>query len=173
MAYFLCLLKAPQTTSLYQVQTYTYYLEEIISSQYYPENPKLLSFDAALLSKNHNRFPELGLTICAGRDGLLALPIITICTVLALFSPVITTATFEAEFITGRVKVILSGGGFGESVRKVTHSFFSPRASWPGKREATCPSGPIPRRIRSNFGQSLMLETPTVRVLTSCLITNS
>lgn len=132
------------------------------------------SSEAAALSRNHTNLPEVGLTICAGSDeqSVPAL-FITDLTAPALVSPDTTTATLDAELITGKVNVILSGGGFGESVRKVTHSSFSLSASWSGNSEATWPWGPIPRRTRSNLGQSLISDTSIMRVRTSCRIVNS
>ena len=44
----------------------------------------------------------------------------------------------------GKVKVILCGGGLGESEMNVMSLLFSSKSGCPGKREAVCPSGPIP-----------------------------
>lgn len=70
--------------------------------------------------------------------------------------------------MTGNVKVILSGGGFGESVMEVTHLWLSLQRPCPGNRDATWPSGPIPRSMRSNLGKPVDLDTRRILVLTKC-----
>nr|GMC58180.1 hypothetical protein Iba_chr02aCG12710 [Ipomoea batatas] len=87
----------------------------------------------------------------------------------ALDAPGTTRAMFAEELITGNVKVILSGGGFGESLMNATHFSFSWRRGFPGNREATCPSGPIPKSIRSNCGNPLASDVLTIFRSTKCL----
>ena len=78
------------------------------------------SFEAASLSKNHTNFPIAGWTILTGIKGPSG-PTSSIakCTDSALLSPVTTTATLDAELMTGKVNVILSGGELGKEVVSV------------------------------------------------------
>nr|GLL20013.1 unknown [Ipomoea trifida] len=87
----------------------------------------------------------------------------------ALDAPGTTRAIFAEELMTGNVKVILSGGGFGESLMNATHFSFSWRRGCPGNSEATCPSGPIPKSIRSNCGNPLASDVLTIFRSTKCL----
>lgn len=59
---------------------------------------------------------------------------------------------FFALLITGKVRVILDGGGLGESVMGATQRAVSFRSLCPGNKEHVCPSGPIPNRSMSNLG---------------------
>jgi len=80
----------------------------------YSENLNLSSLDPACLSINQIRFPLLGWTSLAGRDRELSgkgKSSIAKWIALALDSPVATTTTLAAELMTGKVNVILSGGG--------------------------------------------------------------
>lgn len=52
--------------------------------------------------------------------------------------------TKRALLITGSVRVILLGGGFGESSRYAITSLFSDKSRWWGNNDAVWPSGPIP-----------------------------
>ena len=83
----------------------------------------------------------------------------------ALEPPAATTATQRAAFRTGRVRVMRLGGGLGESVIEATHAVDSNRSGWEGKREATWPSGPMPRRMRSKegYGEPAWSEQQTTR----------
>lgn len=87
---------------------------------------QIYSFAAASLSKNHVSSSSAA-TSEQGRGGELGVfPVPNADLVVSASSaPVITIAISEAELITGNVKVILGGGGLGESVMKVTHRFFS------------------------------------------------
>ena len=126
------------------------------------------SFDAAALSANQVSSPSSSVIIWTGSNSdELFSPPKACCTTPALPDPVATSAMFAEELITGKVKVILSGGGFGESLMKVIQWSFSLRRGCPGKREATWPSGPIPNSIRSNFGNPEATDCRTP-VLTSC-----
>ena len=49
----------------------------------------------------------------------------------------------------GIVNEMRSEGGFGESVTPITLREVESKLGCPGKIEATCPSGPIPRKVRS------------------------
>ena len=72
------------------------------------------SLDPAGLSINHTRFLLLGWTRRAGRDKELSCngkSSIAKWIALALDAPVATIATLAAELTTGKVNVILSGGG--------------------------------------------------------------
>jgi len=103
-----------------------------------------------LCPKNHLN-PTSGETVCTGNiSEFLPFPTAD-CSTSALPAPHTTSAIYEEELITGKVKVLLFGGGFGESVMWVTHFWFSLRSECPGKREATCPSGPMLISIRSNL----------------------
>ena len=48
--------------------------------------------------------------------------------------------------------MILPGGGLGESTIGAIQRSSSLSNAWPGKSDAVCPSGPIPRRIKSKMG---------------------
>ena len=126
------------------------------------------SFEAASLSKNHFNSPS-GETIWTGNTSEFWLFPNAVCTTLALPAPHTTRAICEDELMTGNVNVILPGGGFGESVMWVTHFWFSLRSGWPGNREATCPSGPMPTSMRSNFGNPLTEDLFITPVWTKCL----
>ena len=60
-----------------------------------------------------------------------------------------------------------AGGGFGESVRYVTHESDSFKREWEGKSDAVCPSGPVPRQMRSNDG-SLMVDAGANILISVC-----
>lgn len=125
------------------------------------------SFEAASLSKNQVSSPS-GETIWTGNLSELWEPPSAVCTTGALPAPATTSAIWADELITGKVKVILSGGGLGESLIKVTHFSFSFTSGCPGNKEATCPSGPIPRSIRSNLGNPVLSDDFRTSVLTRC-----
>jgi hypothetical protein len=64
--------------------------------------------------------------------------------------------TSRAAFSTGKVSVMRFGGGLGESVIEATCFPCSSSRGWPGKREAVCPSGPMPSRMASKCTGSLL-----------------
>ena len=131
-------------------------------------NSHSYSFEAAAVSKNQANSPS-GETIATGSFSEFWLFPKAFCTAPALLAPFTTRAIYADELITGKVRVILSGGGFGESLMKVTHFSFSLTRGWPGNKEATCPSGPIPSSWRSNFGNPLAADISTTLLLTKCL----
>lgn len=90
------------------------------------QSAQIYSFEAASLSKNHVSSPSAETSVQGrgGEPGVCPVPN-AILVVSAKSAPVITIAISEDELITGNVKVILGGGGLGESVMKVTHRFFS------------------------------------------------
>ena len=64
-----------------------------------------------------------------------------------------TNSTSAAAFSAGRVRVILADGGLGESDMGATHESSSCKRGWSGKREAVCPSGPMPSTAASSRGK--------------------
>jgi hypothetical protein len=71
----------------------------------------------------------------------------------ALPAPLAMKAKWCAAFSTGIVRVIRRGGDFGEQFKWATQTEGSCRSRWPGKSEQVCPSGPRPRKSRSNMGK--------------------
>src|SRR2546426_535980 len=71
----------------------------------------------------------------------------------ALSLPVTRTAMCRAAAMTGGVIVIRRGGGFGLSTTTTRRSC-SVRAGEPGKREAVCPSAPMPSTSTSSAAGS-------------------
>jgi hypothetical protein len=59
----------------------------------------------------------------------------------------------SAWLSTGKVKVILAGGGLGELVMGATHTDVSSSRLCSGNREQVCPSGPTPSSSKSNLGK--------------------
>jgi len=68
--------------------------------------------------------------------------------------PVAINAQYLALLRIGNVKVILFGGGFGESEIGATHTDVSSHNLCPGNNEHVCPSGPTPNINASNRGKS-------------------
>nr|ACN30969.1 unknown [Zea mays] len=127
------------------------------------------SKDTAALSVNQVNSPSCSTAISTGsRSDEVCLSESAFCTAAAFPAPVTTIATYADELITGNVNVILSGGGFGESLMYVTHLSFSLTRGWPGKRDAMWPSGPIPRSWRSNLGNPVAADIEITPFLTSC-----
>lgn len=68
--------------------------------------------------------------------------------------PVAIKAQYLALFKIGNVKVILFGGGLGESEMGATHTDVSSHSLCPGNKEHVCPSGPTPNINASKRGKS-------------------
>ena len=101
-------------------------------------------------SKNHLT-GVAGLTIPAGI--LSSSSTTRLFTRSALPAPVAIKITCLAALHTGRVTVILLGGGFGEFSIGTTHDgpLYS-KSGCPGNKEHVCPSGPNPKNKKSNLG---------------------
>nr|GMC64701.1 hypothetical protein Iba_chr02dCG7390 [Ipomoea batatas] len=77
----------------------------------------------------------------------------------ALDAPGTTRAMFAEELITGNVKVILSGGGFGESLMNATHFSFSWRRGYAREIEKQhAHQGPYPKEL----GQTVEIHLPQI-----------
>ena len=59
--------------------------------------------------------------------------------------------------------MILWGGGLGESEMEAIFLFFSSKRGWPGKREAVCPSGPIPMKEKQRGVDEEYFQTTTIK----------
>lgn len=70
----------------------------------------------------------------------------------AFAAPETANTQHSALLTTGKVSVILDGGGLGAFVMGATHTEVSSQMRCPGKREQVCPSGPIPSNNRWNLG---------------------
>jgi hypothetical protein len=70
----------------------------------------------------------------------------------AFAAPVTANTQYSALLTTGKVSVILDGGGLGALVTGATHTEVSSQIRCPGKREHVCPSGPTPSSRRWNRG---------------------
>lgn len=68
--------------------------------------------------------------------------------------PVAMKAQYLALLRIGNVKVILFGGGFGESEIGATHTDVSSHNLCSGNKEHVCPSGPTPNIKASKRGKS-------------------
>lgn len=89
---------------------------------------------AASSSRNQDRVPVVGLTCRAGRSSVEVGSKMR-WRMSCLPAPAATNATWCAWFSTGKVSVILLGGGFGESVIEAHHSVFSFNNGWFGNKE--------------------------------------
>ena len=74
-------------------------------------------------------------------------------TISAFAAPVIAKTQHSALLTTGKVKVILDGGGLGALVIGATHTEVSSQTRCSGNKEHVCPSGPIPNSRRWNRGR--------------------
>lgn len=70
----------------------------------------------------------------------------------AFAAPETANTQHSALLTTGKVSVILDGGGLGALVMGATHTEVSSQMRCPGNREQVCPSGPIPSSNRWNLG---------------------
>jgi len=74
-------------------------------------------------------------------------------TISAFPAPAMAKTHSSALLSTGKVKVILAGGGLGELVIGATQTEVSSRRLCPGNREQVCPSGPTPKSSKWNLGK--------------------
>lgn len=81
--------------------------------------------------------------------------------------PVATNAILTPCVTTGKLSVILFGGGFGLSSIDATHASVSRNSLWPGNKLQVCPSGPQPSRMRSKIG-SLTLSRDAKLFTSNC-----
>jgi hypothetical protein len=129
------------------------------------------SFEAAGLSANQMSFPLRGRALWDGSSPSGSSSPNTLASTSAFPAPFATKVTFAAACTTGMVKVIRSGGGFGESVMGAIHLSFTRTSGWWGKSEQQWPSGPIPSSRRSNRGYPSNVATTPVFV--NCLMHTS
>src|SRR6266436_3696825 len=106
---------------------------------------------AAAGSTSHRTLPSFGLIICAGSCSGSYGPSSTAFSAGAFSSPCTMKITRAALFKTGGVSVIRSVYSLPTQLL-TTSRRSSLNAFVPGKREAVCPSGPIPSSTRSKRG---------------------
>src|ERR1022692_3178617 len=121
---------------------------------------------AAVAEMNSISLPSFGCTNFDGYFSAGALPSRTSCRTAALSIPLTRNATQRAAFSIGRVKVIRSVFSFSTQLATTSRDF-SRNAAVSGNKDAICPSGPMPSRIRSKRGNSPGLSAKNFRSVCS------